>query len=153
MASVDLGMSGLRVGSFNCNGLGNANKRELVLNWLKSKPEEVIMLQETHTTSSTEHAWRREWEGDIIFNHGSSNSTGVTILFKRNSNIKICNYRNIVQGRVTLVEIEVDSVNFCLVNVYCPNNNETSVVETVFLESLGRARDEYPIIGGTGTQY
>ncbi len=42
MANVELGMSGLRVGSFNCNGLGNVNKRELVLNWLKSKPDEVF---------------------------------------------------------------------------------------------------------------
>ena len=148
MVSVDLGMPGFRVGSFNCNGLGNVNKRDLVLNWLKSKPEEVILLQETHTTPSTEHAWRRAWDGDIIFNHGSSNSTGVTILFKRNSNIKIGNYRTIIQGRATLVEIEVDSVKFCLVNVYCPNNNETSVVETVFLETLGRTRDDYPIFVG-----
>ena len=70
----------LSVGSFNCNGMGNPKKRDLVLNWLKGKKEDIILLQETHSSAQTEAAWRTAWEGDIIFNHGSTNSTGTAIL-------------------------------------------------------------------------
>ena len=87
----------LQIGSFNCNGLANPKKRELVLNWLKAKREDIILLQESHTTPDTEAHWRSIWDGDIIFNHGQSNSTGVTILFKsRNRDIKIVNHKSIV---------------------------------------------------------
>ena len=86
--------------------------------------------------------------GDVFFNHGSSNSTGVTFLIKPNTSIKICSHHIIVQGRTSLLEIEIESVKYCVVNVYCPNNNETSVVEQTFSEALGRARDDYLIFAG-----
>lgn len=139
---------GLGVGSFNCNGLGNPEKRRLVLNWLKNKPDKIFMLQESHSVPATEDSWRRSWEGDIYFNHGSSNSTGVTFLVKSNSDIKICSHKIIVQGRVSLLEIEHDSTNYCLVNVYCPNDNVTHVVESTFLNTLSRTRDDFCIFGG-----
>ena len=147
MASDVIG-PGLGVGSFNCNGLSNADKRNLVLNWLRNKPEKVIMLQESHTVLNTEDSWRRTWGGDIYFNHGSSNSAGVTFLVKPNSNIKICSHKIITEGRVSLLEIEHDSISYCLVNVYCPNGNVTHVVESTFLETLGRTRNDYRIFGG-----
>ena len=71
---------GPRIASFNSNGLGNAQKRKSVLTWLKSKPEDVIFVQETHSTPGTERDWKRDWGGEIFFNHGASNSTGVAIL-------------------------------------------------------------------------
>ena len=116
--------SGPRVGTYNCNGLGNTNKRKKVLTWLKNKPEDVILVQETHSTYATESEWRRVWGGEIVFNHGTSNSTGIAILIKRNSGVKILKNKSIVQGRATLLEIEWDSINFCLVNLYAPNNDD-----------------------------
>ena len=138
----------LRVGSFNCNGLGSPSKRELVLNWLNKKAEDIILLQETHSTSLSEESWKRTWGGDIYFNHGNSNSTGVAFLIKPNCNIKICNHVIIMQGRTSLLEIEIEKVKYCIVNVYCPNTNETTVVESTFSEALGRTRDDYLILAG-----
>ena len=149
MAADNTSMPSLRVGTFNANGLGNPKKRDLVLNWLKSKREDIIFLQETHTTASTEKVWSRSWEGEIIFNHGTSNTTGVAILFKPNiANLKIIKHKTIIQGRATLVEIEINNVKFCLVNVYCPNNDDTNFLESVFLETLGRSRDDHIIMAG-----
>ena len=138
----------LKVGSFNCNGLGSPSKREKVLNWLKKKAEDIILLQETHSTILSEESWKRTWGGDIYFNHGNSNSTGVAFLIKPNSNIKICNHVIIVQGRTSLLEIEIENVLYCIVNVYCPNTNDTEVVESTFSEALGRTRDDYLILAG-----
>ena len=61
--------SGLKIGSFNCNGLGNTAKRNSVLTWLKGKPEDIIFVQEAHSTPHTESAWKRAWGGEVIFNH------------------------------------------------------------------------------------
>ena len=43
---------------------------------------------------------------------------------KRNANIHIKNQVNIIPGRVILLEVECDSVNYCLVNIYSPNNDD-----------------------------
>ncbi len=74
--------SGFGIGCYNCNGLGNSNKRELVLKWLEDKDDDIFFLQETHTTPEIEQAWKSAWDGSIFFNHESLNSTGVAVLFK-----------------------------------------------------------------------
>ena len=147
---INRGAQGPRIGSFNCNGLGNKGKRDLVLNWLKTKEEEIFLLQETHSTGELEGSWRTAWEGDIYFNHGTSNSTGTAILLKRNTKatISVSNHRVILQGRSSLVELEVDGVKYCIVNVYAPNNDSVEFMETVFSESLGRERDDFIILAG-----
>ena len=138
-----------RIGSFNCNGLGNASKRNLVLNWLKAKPEEIIFLQENHSTPLTEAMWRNSWEGEVIFNHGTSSSNGVAILIKRNiANFKVVNHRNVGEGRAILLEVEYNSLKLCLVNVYCPNNDDVEFLQNLFHETLGRARDDEVIMAG-----
>ena len=53
-----------------------------------------------------------------------------------------------MQGLATLLEVELDSVNYCLVNVYAPNNDDVDFIKTVFLESLGRNRDDFLIMSG-----
>ena len=142
------GIAGPRVGSMNCNGLGDKSKRKKVLTWLKSKQEEIFFLQETHSTSATETDWRACWEGEIYFSHGASNSTGVAILFKKNDSIKIDKVREIHQGRVLLIEITYNSVKYCLVNNYSPNNDDREFIEKIFLESLGRNRENFLVLGG-----
>ena len=143
------GLSCPRIGSFNCNGLGDPAKRKSMFNWLKSKPEKIICLQETHTTPLVERVWKLEWEGDIVFNHGTSNSTGVAILIRNNTtNLKLESHRHISNGRATLIEIEYDSLKLCIVNVYCPNNDDVPFLENIFLETISRSRDDQVIFVG-----
>ena len=80
---MNRGVAGPKVGSMNCNGLGDRNKRNKVLTWLKNKPENIILLQETHSTLELENEWKKMWDGEIYFSHGASNATGVVILIKK----------------------------------------------------------------------
>ncbi len=66
--------------SFNVNGLGQEVKRTSILEKLK-KLNCTSFLQERFSQRINENKWKKEWEGEIIFNHGTSNSKGVTILF------------------------------------------------------------------------
>ena len=143
-------MPKLQIGSFNCNGMGGKSKRDLVLNWLKLKDDQIIFIQETHSTKHTENDWSKSWEGDILFNHGQSNSTGVSILFKKGvlGDIKILNHVNIVPGRAMIVEIDYLGTIFGLVNVYCPNSDDTDFLNKVFLEACSISNSENLILGG-----
>ena len=144
-ALVDLG-----IGCLNTNGLGNKHKRNLVLNWLKRKSEGIIFIQESHSTQNTEREWQQTWGGKIIFNHGTSNSTGVAILFSKNTlnSTNILNYVHIVPGRATLVDVESGGIVFGLVNVYCPNNDDTSFLNNVFLEACANTKADNLVFAG-----
>ena len=143
-------LSDLKIGCFNCNGLGNPKKRGQVLRWLESKEEEIFFLQETHSSNDTEDAWRRDWMGEIIFNHGTSNSTGVVILIKqcKLDTLKIINKVNIVAGRATLINVEEGGFVFSLVNIYSPNNDDTTFLETVFIEASSHTNSDNLVYGG-----
>ena len=142
------GRAGPKIGCMNCNGLGDKTKRNKVLTWLKGKPENIIFLQETHSTVELEDEWKKEWEGDIHFSHGASNSTGVAILIKNKENITIDKARDICQGRVLLIEVTYNSVKYCLVNNYSPNKDDHEFIENLFLEALGRGREDHLIMAG-----
>ena len=145
----NLGKLGPKVGSFNCNGLGTRLKRDSVINCLSSKPEEIFILQETHSTPKTEKEWIKSWGGRIYFNHGSSNATGVCILIKRSAkHIKVSKHAIVEQGRVHYIEIDIDGVSYCVVNVYAPNNDNLPMFENIFLDILGRPRNDFILLGG-----
>ena len=140
----------LEIGCFNANGLGNKQKRNLVLNWLKRKSEGIIFIQESHSTPSSEREWQLAWGGKIIFNHGTSNSTGVAILFNQNilNSIKILNHVHIAPGRATLVDVESGGMVFGLVSVYCPNNDDTAFINNVFLEACANTKADNLVFAG-----
>ena len=121
--NINRGVAGPKVGSMNCNGLGDRNKRNKVLTWLKNKPENIILLQETHSTIEQENEWKKMWDGELYFSHGASNSTGVVILIKNHEDITVNKVQNICQGRVLLVELTIEAVKYCVVNIYSPNND------------------------------
>ena len=149
MVLVNCGsMPGIGMGSMNCNGLRSKEKLEKVLTWLKNKEDSIFFIQESHCTSDFENTWEAIWDGPIYFSHGTSNATGVAILIKKNAGIQVIRHKEVVQGRGHILEIEYDSVNLCLVNVYSPNNDDVDFLKNIFHEALGRNRNDYTIYGG-----
>ena len=73
-------LPGLKVGTLNVNGLGNNVKRGEVLKWLTLKGEDIIILQETHSTTDIENRWLRELGRKVYFNNGTSNALGTAII-------------------------------------------------------------------------
>lgn len=143
------GSLGPRIGSLNCNGLGNREKRDSVLEWLNNKVEDILVLQETHSTLDTETSWLNAWDGQIHFNHGSSNARGTAILVKRTSqHVNIVNHVILSNGRAHYTEFDIDGTHFCLANIYAPNNDDLNFLETVMYEVLGRARNDHLIFCG-----
>ena len=55
------------IATFNANGLRQTYKRKAVFHYLKQKKYDVILLQETHSTSADENLWKCEWGGIFCF--------------------------------------------------------------------------------------
>ena len=114
----------LSLNSFNCRGLGNSIKRRSIFQWLKTYHHGITLLQETHSTESSENSWRREWGGDIVFSHGSSSARGVAILFPKGLDYSLNTSVIDLNGRFILLDIKTDDWELLLCNVYFPTKDK-----------------------------
>ena len=118
--------------SLNVRGLGAYQKRRKMYTQLRKSGASVICIQETHSTLKTEYVWKTEWGQHAIFNHGSSNSRGVAILF---NNINRKNVRCLYQdnrGRCIICEVSINNIEILVVNVYAPNLDEPEFFTDIF---------------------
>ena len=118
----------LSIISLNANGLGDLNKRNSIIGWLKkfhNAENKIICLQETHTTTKIEPLWRKEWNNrKIIFSHGTSGSKGTAIIFPKHMDYTIKDTKISPNGRYIAVSVTIDNSNFCLINCYAPTCNK-----------------------------
>ena len=136
------------ISTYNCRGLRDVSKRQKIFKWLKEKQLEIVFLQETHSTTGDEAKWQREWGGKICFNHGKRDSKGVMVLFKPNMDIDILKIECVVEeGRVLLVDVNMNNIEMLLVNIYAPNADSPDFFKELFTELSTRDRNNL-IIGG-----
>ena len=112
----------LKIISLNVRGLGNNKKRVSVFRWLKNQKADIVFLQECHKTEETEHLFKREWNGQAVFSHGTSQSRGVAILMQNNLDVIVKDeiYKS-PNGRLLILDVSIKDSNFKLVNLYAPN--------------------------------
>lgn len=117
-------MEGLRLISFNANGLRAPLKRRAIFNDLRKTKSGIIFLQETHSTAAEEKIWISEWGGQGYFSHGRSNARGVAILFSKDFNPKIEQKITDEDGRFIILQIKVGDLLLTLANLYAPTQSE-----------------------------
>ena len=124
--------------SYNVRGLNDDTKRKEVFYWIKKKNAQIIMLQETHSSQNTEHLWFKDWDGDIIFSHFSTQARGTAILFSKNLAKTI--YTKIIdeEGRYIILDIDLNGLRLTLCSLYAPNvDNEDFFLNVInHIESL-----------------
>ncbi len=109
---------------FNARGLGNCQKRRTIFHWLKKIHNGIIFLQETHSSTETENTWKKDWGGNIVFNHGTPQSRGVAILFPRAVEYIVKSTEVDQNGRALLLDIDIEGENMVLVNIYAPTKDK-----------------------------
>ncbi len=76
--------------SLNVNGMHDDSKWRNILNTVLAVALQIVALQETHLTVVQEYAFGASLPGyTVLYQHGSSNSTGVLIAIKRNCGIVV----------------------------------------------------------------
>ena len=101
-------MNKLNIISFNANGLHAEVRRQRTLMWATHQKVDILMLQETHTIPHDEGEWRQDWDGEIFFSHGTSNSRGVAILLASHVNFNLLKEFTDTDGRLVIIEIEIN---------------------------------------------
>ena len=122
-------------------------KREQVFQWLNGHNYSICLLQETHLTSVNESVWKKEWKGPCFFSGNCSNKNGIGILIDSNLNCDIKQYTDITPGRVQCLELVVDEKKITIINIYGPNNDDTTVFNNL-LTYMNNNSDKSFIIGG-----
>lgn len=86
---------------------------------VKRKKIDICLLQETYLTDEMSQKIKREWEGDILMNFGSSHSRGTAILLKNQCGI--INSHSSADSRIQLINIKNSDEVITIVNIYAPN--------------------------------
>lgn len=114
----------LSIISLNVRGMINTAKRRKILIWLKRQNVDIAFLQETHCTKSRTNCFKNSWSGLSYYgNTPSPHSKGVGILFKQNLNVEVHNICDDESGRCLLLNVDIESKLFTLVNIYAPNDS------------------------------
>ena len=109
-----------------------------MFSYLKDKIDNhgLVFLQETHSSTADEENWAQEWDGDLIFSHGSSNSRGVIIGFTKNMDVEIDKITHDEHGRVLIINIIIDSQKYALINFYNANTERDQISSIKSLNDL-----------------
>ena len=80
-------------------------------------------MQETYCSSDFEGKFKKGWHGKIYHSFSNSHhSRGVCILFKNRLDYDIISSHTCNEGRILLINIVMHNKEYCLVNIYAPNN-------------------------------
>ena len=118
-------MSELKTLSINVNGLNEDKKRKKLFSYFKNYQEDIICIQETHSTMTTSQKWKQEWETNKNFtshwNSGTNMSCGVAILIKNQSTYKLLATTIDDKGRTINVKLKIYGVDVQIASVYSPD--------------------------------
>ena len=106
--------------SNKAKGLQLLEKRIKVFEYLENciSNSRFMFLQETHSTVHDEKRWYNDLKGKLFFSHGHSNSCGVAIGFLGNMNFNVLNKIQDNDGRILILDVQVDDAAFLLINLY-----------------------------------
>jgi len=77
----------------------------------------LLFLLETHSSADNEVERGMSWTGPYFFNHGTSLSAGIAVLFSQRlhlTNVSACNAE---QGRLQSVQATISDIAFAFINV------------------------------------
>ena len=116
----------LHLCSLNCQGLGQKDKRQRLIQWGNKQKSNILFLQETHFTNEIINNLNREFSEQMYMYHsfGTKQSKGVSIFIKKNFTHNIIDQYQDKEGRVILLNIEIENNIITLVNLYAPNTEK-----------------------------
>ena len=96
----------------------------------------ILFLQETHSSSDDEQKWRDNFGGNTFFSHGKRNSCGVLTSYIGTHNFVVNNQKTHNNGRILILDVTINDVNFVLINLYNANTETEQVSVLNNLSSL-----------------
>ena len=115
-----------KIYSLNVRGIRDKVKRRIVFRHLKKKyPGGIYILQETHSSDDVEQSWKLDWNGPVYFNHGETDSCGVTTLIYPGLDLNVLDIVKDDCGRFLALRIQLSNEEeFYICNIYAPTRNK-----------------------------
>ena len=139
--------------SNNIKGLQLNKKRAKVFEYFKRKigPSGILFLQETHSSKETEVKWSDEFQGQMFFSHGKTNSCGVLTAFYGLQNLSVNKTVSDNSGRILILDTKIDDYMFLFINFYNANTEKEQIQTITTLTNLLKEfdlTDRYLIFAG-----
>ena len=108
----------------NIKGIRNNSKRLSVVEYFRNKfgNSGILFLQETRSTFNDEIIWKNGFNGHVFYSHGTSQSCGVLIAYFGNLNFSVNKQVGDKNGRILILDVNIDEIRYVLVNIYNANN-------------------------------
>ena len=132
----------LHICSINTNGLQQSEKRQRLIEWSKQQQCNILLMQETHFSQNIENKLIQDFKGSLYQSNGTSNSRGVAIWIKKNVEFKLIDEYKDNEGRLLLINFEINNVIYTIINIYAPNNMNK---RNTFFKQVDRFINEYSI--------
>ncbi|KAA0701525.1 LINE-1 reverse transcriptase -like protein [Triplophysa tibetana] len=124
--------TGLKLVSWNCNGLNQPIKRSKVLHHLQQLGAHIVFLQETHLNSSSHIRLKGRWVSQVFNSSFNGKSRGVAILIHKSVPFVCSNVIADPNGRFVFVTGQLYSNSVILANVYGPNWDDDNFFQQLF---------------------
>ena len=104
----------------NIKGLQFSKKRVKMFEYFKNKigHRGTLFLEKTHSSNDTQRRCNDELKAQLYFSHAKTNSCCVLIAFYRNVNVVFKNQFNDDSGKILILEVTIDDIEYLLVSVY-----------------------------------
>ena len=115
--------------SNNIKGLQLNKKRARVFEYFKRKigPSGILFLQETHSSKETEVKWSDEFQGQMFFSYGKTNSCGVLTAFYGLQNLSVNKTVSDNSSRILILDTKIDDYMFLFINFYNANTEKEQI--------------------------
>ena len=145
----DSNISSLKITTFNMNGAGAYEKQKDVLDFLRKKKFDIIMLQETHWKTESENYIRSLWGYNCYISGVSTAKNGVAILFNNSFDYKVHNIiRDDINGRYIILDITIFENRYTITNVYGPSDKDNPDFFSNLFHVINNVGNQQMITGG-----
>ena len=109
-----------------------------------------MFLQPTHSKKDTEIYCKNKWGAGAVTSHGSSNSCGVAILFRKVVDFVIHTKSHDPLGPYIILKAAIKDEIYILINIYAPNKDKdiSRFFNNLFIMLQNENLDEENIIVG-----
>ena len=116
----------------NIKGIQYNSKRLSVVEYFKNKlgNNGILFLQEIHSTFNDENVWKNDFNVPVFYSHSTSQSCGVLIALFGNLNFSVNEQVGDKNGRILIIDVNIDEIRYVLVNIY-DVNTEVEQVEVL----------------------
>ena len=131
--------------SNNVKGIKASEKRLKLFEYLKNNINDngFIFLQETHSLSNDEVKWKDEFGEPLFFHTEKSSSCGVAIGYCGTEDYKVVNTARDKNGRILILDAELNGTNFSLINFYNSNTEPEQLFTFFTLQKVLEKFDNY----------